>query len=116
MAEKKKTYLEDQLEAVMTKEDGTYIFRFQREKINLVNGLEANVIKEVDPSFNKEAVMTDDEVQIMIQPPSEYKEFRYIKGKNKKSKWLFAYQLVKAVEEHSIKRLHLIAAPENIVF
>ncbi|MCY7813955.1 type VII secretion protein EssB [Bacillus haynesii] len=116
MAEKKKTYLEDQLEAVMTKEDGTYIFRFQREKINLVNGLEANVIKEVDPSFNKETVMTDDEVQILIQPPSEYKEFRYIKGKNKKSKWLFAYQLVKAVEEHSIKRLHLIAAPENIVF
>ncbi|MDU0413155.1 type VII secretion protein EssB [Bacillus paralicheniformis] len=116
MAEKKKTYLEDQLEAVMTKEDGAYIFRFQREKINLVNGLEANVIKEVDPSFNKETVMTDDEVQILIQPPSEYKEFRYIKGKNKKSKWLFAYQLVKAVEEHSIKRLHLIAAPENIVF
>ncbi|TWK81034.1 ESAT-6 secretion machinery protein EssB [Bacillus paralicheniformis] len=116
MAEKKKTYLEDQLEAVMTKEDGSYIFRFQREKINLVNGLEANVIKEVDPSFNKETVMTDDEVQILIQPPSEYKEFRYIKGKNKKSKWLFAYQLVKAVEEHSIKRLHLIAAPENIVF
>ncbi|KND07806.1 hypothetical protein ACJ43_10575 [Bacillus paralicheniformis] len=116
MAEKKKTYLEDQLEAVMTKADGSYIFRFQREKINLVNGLEANVIKEVDPSFNKETVMTDDEVQILIQPPSEYKEFRYIKGKNKKSKWLFAYQLVKAVEEHSIKRLHLIAAPENIVF
>lgn len=116
MAEKKKMYLEDQLEAVMTKEDGAYIFRFQREKINLVNGLEANVIKEVDPSFNKETVMTDDEVQILIQPPSEYKEFRYIKGKNKKSKWLFAYQLVKAVEEHSIKRLHLIAAPENIVF
>ncbi|MCY9275974.1 type VII secretion protein EssB [Bacillus haynesii] len=116
MAEKKKTYLEDQLEAVMTKEDGTYIFRFQREKINLVNGLEANVIKEVDPSFNKETIMTDDEVQILIQPPSEYKEFRYIKGKNKKSKWLFAYQLVKAVEEHSIKRLHLIAGPENIVF
>jgi uncharacterized membrane protein YukC len=57
MAEKKKTYLEDQLEAVMTKEDGAYIFRFQREKINLVNGLEANVIKEVDPSFNKETVM-----------------------------------------------------------
>lgn len=85
MAEKKKTYLEDQLEAVMTKEDGAYIFRFQREKINLVNGLEANVIKEVDPSFNKETVMTDDEVQILIQPPSEYKEFRYIKGKNKKA-------------------------------
>ncbi|WFA04379.1 type VII secretion protein EssB [Bacillus sp. HSf4] len=116
MAEKKKTYLENQLEAVMTKEDDAYIFRFQREKINLVNGLEANVIKEVDPSFKKETVMTDDEVQISIQPPAEYKEFRYLKSKNKKSKWLFAYQLVKAVEEHSVKRLHLIATPENIVF
>ncbi|EME73000.1 type VII secretion protein EssB [Bacillus sonorensis] len=116
MTEKKKTYLENQLEAVMTKEDDTYIIRFQREKINLVNGLEANVIKEVNPSFKKETVMTDDEVQISIQPPSEYKPFRHLKTKNKKSKWLFAYQLVKAVEEHSVNRLHLIAAPENIVF
>ncbi|MGN9866425.1 type VII secretion protein EssB [Bacillus swezeyi] len=116
MAEKKKTYLENQLEAVMTKEEDAYIFRFQREKINLVNGLEANVIKEVDPSFTKETVMTDDEVQISIQPPAEYKAFRYLKSKNKKSKWLFAYQLVKAVEEHAVNRLHLIAAPENIVF
>ncbi|MBU8785334.1 MULTISPECIES: type VII secretion protein EssB [Bacillus] len=116
MAEKKKTYLEKQLEAVMTKEKDAYIFRFQREKINLVNGLEANVIKEVNPSFQKETVMTEDEVQISIQPPSEYKPFRHLKSKNKKSKWLFAYQLVKAVEEHSVKRLHMIAAPENIVF
>lgn len=82
---KKKTYLENQLEAVMTKEDDTYIIRFQREKINLVNGLEANVIKEVNPSFKKETVMTDDEVQISIQPPSEYKPFRHLKTKNKKA-------------------------------
>ncbi|NPC93996.1 type VII secretion protein EssB [Bacillus sp. WMMC1349] len=116
MADTKKTYLENQLEAVMTKEEGTYTFCFQREKIHLVNGLEANAIKEVNPSFKKETVMTDDEVRISIQPPSEFKPFRQLKFKDKKSKWLFAYQLVKAVKEHSVKRLHLMIAPENIVF
>ncbi|MCY9444046.1 type VII secretion protein EssB, partial [Bacillus spizizenii] len=116
MSGKQKSYLENQLEAVTEKTDGGYTFTFQREKIKLLDGLEANVIKDVNPFFHKEIDVTDDEVIITIQPPPSYKAFRVIKAKDKKSKWQFAYQLVQAVQQHNLTRLNLIVAPENIVF
>ncbi|MCY8864488.1 type VII secretion protein EssB [Bacillus spizizenii] len=116
MSGKQKSYLENQLEAVAEKTDGGYTFTFQREKIKLLDGLEANVIKDVNPFFHKEIDVTDDEVIITIQPPPSYKAFRVIKAKDKKSKWQFAYQLVQAVQQHNLTRLNLIVAPENIVF
>ncbi|AKL86159.1 type VII secretion protein EssB [Bacillus atrophaeus] len=116
MSDKKKSYLENQLEAETAKTETGYTFTFQREKIKLLNGLEANVIKDVNPFFHKEIGITEDEVIITVQPPPSYKEFRSIKAKDKKSKWQFAYQLVQAVQQHTMKRLHLIVAPENIVF
>lgn len=116
MSGKQKSYLENQLEAVAEKTDAGYTFTFQREKIKLLDGLEANVIKDVNPFFHKEIDVTDDEVIITIQPPPSYKAFRVIKAKDKKSKWQFAYQLVQAVQQHNLSRLNLIVAPENIVF
>ncbi|MCY9373987.1 type VII secretion protein EssB [Bacillus sp. T17B1] len=116
MSGKQKSYLENQLEAVAEKTDAGYTFTFQREKIKLLDGLEANVIKDVNPFFQKEIDVTDDEVIITIQPPPSYKAFRVIKAKDKKSKWQFAYQLVQAVQQHNLSRLNLIVAPENIVF
>ncbi|AUS11304.1 type VII secretion protein EssB [Bacillus subtilis] len=116
MSGKQKSYLENQLEAVAEKTDASYTFTFQREKIKLLDGLEANVIKDVNPFFHKEIDVTDDEVIITIQPPSSYKAFRFMKAKDKKSKWQFAYQLVQAVQQHNLSRLNVIVAPENIVF
>ena len=116
MSGKQKSYLENQLEAVAEKTDAGYTFTFQREKIKLLDGLEANVIKDINPFFYKEIDVTDDEVIITIQPPSSYKAFRFMKAKDKKSKWQFAYQLVQAVQQHNLSRLNLIVAPENIVF
>ncbi|MEC3617230.1 type VII secretion protein EssB [Bacillus stercoris] len=116
MSGKQKSYLENQLEAVAEKTDAGYTFTFQREKIKLLDGLEANVIKDVNPFFHKEIDVTDDEVIITIQPPSSYKAFRFMKAKDKKSKWQFAYQLVQAVQQHNLSRLNVIVAPENIVF
>lgn len=116
MSGKQKSYLENQLEAVAEKTDAGYTFTFQREKIKLLDGLEANVIKDVNPFFHKEIDVTDDEVIITIQPPSSYKAFRFMKAKDKKSKWQFAYQLVQAVQQHNLSRLNVIIAPENIVF
>ncbi len=116
MSGKQKSYLENQLEAVAEKTDAGYTFTFQREKIKLLDGLEANVIKDINPFFHKEIDVTDDEVIITIQPPSSYKAFRFMKAKDKKSKWQFAYQLVQAVQQHNLSRLNLIVAPENIVF
>ncbi|NTU27201.1 type VII secretion protein EssB [Bacillus tequilensis] len=116
MSDKQKSYVENQLEAIAEKTDAGYTFTFQREKIKLLDGLEANVIKDVNPFFHKEIDVTDDEVIITIQPPPSYKAFRFMKAKDKKSKWQFAYQLVKAVQQHNLSRLNLIVAPENIVF
>ncbi|NLS88883.1 type VII secretion protein EssB [Bacillus subtilis] len=116
MSGKQKSYLENQFEAVAEKTDAGYTFTFQREKIKLLDGLEANVIKDVNPFFHKEIDVTDDEVIITIQPPSSYKAFRFMKAKDKKSKWQFAYQLVQAVQQHNLSRLNVIVAPENIVF
>ncbi|WP_353854671.1 type VII secretion protein EssB [Bacillus sp. Bos-x628] len=116
MADKKSSYLEEQLEAVMKKEEGTYTFIFQRETIKLLDGLEAAPIKDINPSFKKEIQLTEGEVIISIEPPSAYQEFRFIHAKDEKSKWIFSYQLVDAVCKHDVKRLHLIVSPENIVF
>jgi type VII secretion protein EssB len=113
--EEKKSYLEQQIDAIM-KEDEGFTFIFQREKIKLLDGLEAAMIKEADPSFNKTIELTDDELMITIVPPHTYQKYRHLIRKDKKSKWQFAYQLVKKVQEHSLERLHLILAPENIVF
>ncbi|MGE6629928.1 type VII secretion protein EssB [Bacillus sp. NPDC077027] len=116
MADKKSSYLEEQLEAVMKKEEGTFTFIFQRETIKLLDGLEANPIKDINPSFKKDIQLTEGEVVISIEPPPAYQEFRFIHAKDEKSKWLFSYQLVDAVRKHDVKRLHLIVSPENIVF
>ncbi|MGM0755681.1 MAG: type VII secretion protein EssB [Bacillota bacterium] len=116
MADKKSSYLEEQLEAVMKKEEGTYTFIFQRETIKLLDGLEAAPIKDINPSFKKEIQLTEGEVVISIEPPPAYQEFRFIHAKDEKSKWIFSYQLVDAVCKHDVKRLHPIVSPENIVF
>ncbi|WP_049627273.1 type VII secretion protein EssB [Bacillus sp. JFL15] len=111
-----RSYLETELDAVREETESGFTFTFQREKVKLLDGLEANVIKEADPFFQKEVSVSEDEVTITIRPPSSYQAFRYIKGKDKKSRWQFAYRLVQTVKQHKLKRLNLIAAPENIVF
>ncbi|MCC9023726.1 type VII secretion protein EssB [Bacillus nakamurai] len=116
MADHKRSYLETELDAARAETESGFTFTFQREKIKLLDGLEANVIKDVDPFFQKEVLVSEDEVTITVSPPSSYQAFRYIKGKDKKSRWQFAYRLVQAVKQHKLKRLHIIAAPENIVF
>lgn len=116
MADHKRSYLETELDAVRAETESGFTFTFQREKIKLLDGLEANVIKDADPFFQKEVLVSEDEVTITVSPPPSYQAFRYIKGKDKKSRWQFAYRLVQAVKQHKLKRLHIIAAPENIVF
>ncbi|TCP31205.1 type VII secretion protein EssB [Scopulibacillus darangshiensis] len=115
MSVEKPTYLEKKLEAAITKDNG-YAFIFQNEKIKLDHELEIDMIKEIDPSFNKEIIMTEDELKITIHPPAEYQSFQRIHSKDDRSKWLFSHHLVKRVMKHSLHRLHLIVCPENIMF
>ncbi|MBA4536975.1 type VII secretion protein EssB [Bacillus aquiflavi] len=115
MSEKKQTYLEQQLEAVIKKENNKYTFTFQRGKIKLDDAIEMDMLKEIDPSIQKEIILTDDELNLIIQLPSNYLNFFNLKNKDEKSKWIFAHQLVKKVQNHSLSRLHLVVCPENIV-
>lgn len=115
MSEKKQTYLEQQLEAVITKEDG-YTFIFQTEKVKLDQAAEIEMLKEMDPSIKREITLTEDELRVHVQPPETYLGFSSLNKKEERSKWNFSYQLVKKVKNHSLTRLHLIVCPENISF
>ncbi|WP_074011165.1 type VII secretion protein EssB [Numidum massiliense] len=115
MSEQQPTYLEQQLEARIGKENG-YTFAFQKEKIKLDDRLEIDLLKEMTPCLHKEIVETDDELIVIVHPPSNFEAFDAICTKNRQSRWRFAHQLVKKVREHSLSRLHLIVCPETIVF
>ena len=101
MSEKKQSYLEKQLEAVVTKEQNVVTFTFQREKIKLDHPLEMEMLKISDPSIEKEITLTEAELRLIIQPPSSYISFKQLKRKDEKSRWIFASQLVKKVENHA---------------
>ena len=95
MTEKKPTYLEQQLEAVIKKEQGVMTFIFQREKIKLDDPLEMEMLKASDPSIQKEIALTEAELSLVITPPSSYINFNQLKKKDEKSRWMFASQAIK---------------------
>ncbi|MFJ8264812.1 type VII secretion protein EssB [Peribacillus asahii] len=115
MSEKKQLYLEKQLEAVIKKEKNTVQIIFQREKIRLDDALEMEMLKYSDSSIKKEITLTEAELKLNIETPSSYLPFTQLKKKDEKSRWIFASQLIKKVENHSLNRLHVIVCPENIV-
>ncbi|MBP3039685.1 type VII secretion protein EssB [Bacillaceae bacterium Marseille-Q3522] len=115
MSEKKRTYMEEELEAVIEREKETVRIIFQREKIKLDDPIEMEMLKESDPSIKKEIQLTEDELSLVIQPPLNYKTFTQLKKKDEKTRWQFALRLLKKVENHSLTRLHLLICPENIV-
>ena len=115
MTEKKPTYLEQQLEAVIKKEQDVLTFIFQREKIKLDDPLEMEMLKASDPSIHKEIALTEAELSLVITPPSSYIPFNQLKKKDEKSRWMFASQLLKKVKNHALTRLHIMICPENIL-
>ncbi|MEK1833212.1 type VII secretion protein EssB/YukC [Priestia megaterium] len=74
------------------------------------------MLKDVNTAFQKEIMMSDDELKITIKPTSEIQPFTALRGKEEQQKWLFADQLIKQVKQHSFSRLHLLICPENIIF
>ncbi|PLR75552.1 type VII secretion protein EssB [Bacillus sp. V3-13] len=115
MSEQNRTYLEEQLEAVVKTENKSVLLIFQREKIKLDHAAEVDMLKDIDPSIDKNIHLTEDELRFEFEPPSNYITFTKLKNKDKKSKWIFASQLVKKIMNHSLSRLHFIVCPENIV-
>ena len=116
MAEEKDSYIKQQLEAVITKENNTITYHFQRARLRLKNDLEIQPLKEKNIHINKQIVITDDEVNISFEIPPSYHPLSRIQKKKELAKWMLAYQLTKEVMDHSLKRLVPFVCPENIIF
>lgn len=116
MSEKKTTYLEQQIDAEIIKEKGTYTFTFQREKIRLDQAIEVELLKEMDPLFKREIVTNENELRVIVHTQEQDKPFQALKGRLDLQRWMFGHQLVEKVRDHAYTRLHLVVCPENIVF
>ena len=116
MDEKKSSYLEKKTEAAMMKDDNGHLFVFQRAKLPMQDPLELQLIHEADDALQKHIEVTEDEVQIRVNPPASFFVFSKAKGKNPLSRWLSSYQILKKIRNHELSRLQLVVCPENIVF
>ncbi|PKF86212.1 type VII secretion protein EssB [Bacillus sp. BA3] len=116
MDEKKSSYLEKKTEAAMMKDDNGHLFVFQRAKLSMQDPLELQLIHEADDALQKHIEVTEDEVQIIVNPPASFFVFSKAKDKNPLSRWLSSYQILKKIRNHELSRLQLVVCPENIVF
>ncbi|GAB6259375.1 MULTISPECIES: type VII secretion protein EssB [Peribacillus] len=116
MDEKKSSYLEKKTEAAMMKGDNGHLFVFQRAKLSMQDPLELQLIHEADDALQKHIEVTEDEVQIRVNPPASFFVFSKAKDKNPLSRWLSSYQILKKIRNHELSRLQLVVCPENIVF
>ncbi|MCM3675600.1 type VII secretion protein EssB [Peribacillus simplex] len=111
-----KPYLERKTEAAMKKDDNGHLFVFQRAKLSMQDPLELQLIHEADDALQKNIVVTEDEVQIRVNPPASFFVFTKAKEKNLMGRWLSSYQILKKIRNHELSRLQLVVCPENIVF
>ncbi|WP_144553223.1 type VII secretion protein EssB [Peribacillus simplex] len=116
MDEKKSSYLEKKTEAAMMKDDNGHLLVFQRAKLSMQDPLELQLIHEADDTLQKHIEVTEDEVQIRVNPPASFFVFSKAKEKNPLSRWLSSYQILKKIRNHELSRLQLVVCPENIVF
>lgn len=110
------SYLKARLNVVVTKDNHIIAYRFQRARLKLNNCLEIQLLKENETSIKKKIQVTEDEVKIEFVLPATFLSFFAIQKRKEKEKWLFAYQLMKKVANHSSKRFIPVVCPENIVF
>ncbi|MFF2460082.1 type VII secretion protein EssB [Peribacillus simplex] len=116
MDEKKSSYLKKKTEAEMMRDDKGHSFVFQRAKLSMQDPLELQLIHEADDALQKHIEVTEDEVQIRVNPPASFFVFSKAKDKNPLSRWLASYQILKKTRNHELSRLQLVVCPENIIF
>lgn len=110
------TYLKNRIGAEINQEENKTTFVFQKERVGFKRTSEIIFLKEVNPQITKDIVITDDELIIQAEIPSNFKRFSEIHKEDEKSRWMFAYQLVEKVHSHPYPRLNLIVCPENTVY
>jgi len=116
MEQAKSTYIEKLTEASITYEQEQIEFVFQRTKLKLRDALEINVLKTMNPEYNKEFELTEDQLTIRFYPPPSYSLFHTIHSKSIQARWQLAHNIVQHVEHHDLHRLILIVSPQNMMF
>ncbi|MGN1402256.1 MAG: type VII secretion protein EssB [Bacillus sp. (in: firmicutes)] len=116
MPKEKRSYIETQTEASVTKQSAVHTYVFQRALLKLKNELEVQVIKELNPNIHKTIEVNEDEIIIRFELPEGFSEFDKIHTKTEHDKWVFVYRLIQKAKEHSYTRLIPIISPENVVF
>ncbi|KGX91111.1 hypothetical protein N781_05290 [Pontibacillus halophilus JSM 076056 = DSM 19796] len=116
MSQDERTYLEEQLEAEIHEEASVITFQFQQEKVKMDELEEVHVLRDLHPHIKKTIKMGEDDVSIEHVVPQSYVRFQHVLKEGEKERAMSAYRLVKEVEGHSIRRLHPIVSPENMVF
>jgi type VII secretion protein EssB len=115
MSQKKGSYLQDKLEAVVHRKEHKMTLIFQKEKIRLDDLSEISILKSISPAIQKDITMENDELRIENTIPDTFVFPSRLK-ESEKDRLMCSYQLVKKVQDHQLARLHLIVCPENIVF
>ena len=77
---------------------------------------EIDFIKVADSEIQREISITEDELFIRATIPKTFKSFDSLNFEDKKTRLIFAYQLVQKIRTHSYPRLNLVICPENIVY
>ncbi|KWW16648.1 hypothetical protein AS888_23790 [Peribacillus simplex] len=116
MDELSSSYLEKKIAAHMVKDDSGYMFVFQRANLSMQDRLELQLIHEADDALQRHIEVTEDEVQIRVNPPASFFVFSRAREKNVIRQWVSSYQIVKKIRNHQLTRLMLAVCPENIVF
>lgn len=109
-------YLETKIDAVITKEQNQIGFIFEQAKLNMSHLQEIELIKVIDSELNKRLTLSEDRLIIEYELPESYSYFDVINEADIRTKLQFAYNIVKKVENHSLKRLNLCICPDNIIF
>ncbi|MCM3093767.1 MULTISPECIES: type VII secretion protein EssB [unclassified Cytobacillus] len=115
MSVKSQTYLEEQLEAVVETDHQSLTILFQREKIKADAAEELELLQAMESAIKRDIHLTEDELRLVLQIPSNYLTFSKLKKKDLRSRWIFSSQLLKLVKSHPYSRLHPVVCPENIV-
>ncbi|KAF0816287.1 hypothetical protein KIS4809_4930 [Bacillus sp. ZZV12-4809] len=115
MSVKSQTYLEEQLEAVVKTDHQSLTILFQREKIKADAAEELELLQAMESAIKRDIHLTEDELRLVLQIPSNYLTFSKLKKKDLRSRWIFSSQLLKLVKSHPYSRLHPVVCPENIV-
>src|SRR5690625_3724276 len=111
MEQAKSTYIEKLTEASITYEQEQIEFVFQRTKLKLRDALEINELKTMNPEYNKQLDLKDDQLSIRFYPPPSYALFNTIHSKSIQATWQHDHNIVQHVEHHDLHLLILIVSP-----